>query len=331
MIGNHKTKTLAVTTLGAAIIGLLALNGGAIAARFTETPERPATLSAVPDAPASATAVVPGARLGLTIPSAPQVAPETLVNLPAPRALPSHRPIELQTHDLSAFGLACGAVLSAVPVEAGMVEISVKAPCKPEQFFQIRQGDMLFSDMTSALGHFETRVPALQAHVVIDLMFEDGDILNTQVSVPEADQFDRVVLQWEGDSGLQIHALEFGADYGDKGHVSAASPRDPSVAMRAVGGFLSELGARDLQYTQRAEVYSFPSGRMGRNGLVRLSVEAEVTAQNCGKTVEAQSMQITAGVGSSPVDISLTMPECAAVGDFLVLKNLLRDLKIAQK
>lgn len=326
MFGNQKVKTLALTALGAALIGVLALNGGAIAARFSETPEpQTARLSALPAVPA------PTDSLGLALPAAPATAPAALVNLPMPRALPDHAPVEVKTRALSAFGLECGATLNLEPAAAGMVALAVEAPCKPEQFFQIRQGDMLFSDMTSALGHFETHVPALQSDVMIEVLFEDGDSLRAAVAVPEADQFDRVLLQWEGEAGLQIHALEFGADYGDKGHVSAASPRDPSVAMRAMGGFLSELGARDLQHTQRAEVYSFPSGRMGRSGLVRLSVEAEVTESNCATTVAAKTMQITAGAATSPVDISLTMPECEAVGDFLVLKNLLRDLKIAQR
>ena len=70
---------------------------------------------------------------------------------------------------------------------------------------------------------------------------------------------------------------------------------------------------------------------MDREGDVELSVEAEVTQNNCDRDVEAQTIQISAGGKPLVQDLVLAMPGCDATGDFLVLKNLVNDLKIARK
>lgn len=86
----------------------------------------------------------------------------------------------------------------------------------------------------------------------------------------------------------------------------------------------------DLE-ARRAEVYTFPSGEAGRHGDVALSVEAEITAQNCNTTYQAQTIELR-GAGEPRIrDFELVMPGCETEGEFLVLQTLLEDLKIAQK
>ena len=79
-----------------------------------------------------------------------------------------------------------------------------------------------------------------------------------------------------------------------------------------------------------AEVYTFPSGTALADGEVRLSVEVEVMAGNCGKDIEAQALQKHGTARMQVRELTLEMPDCDAVGDYLVLKNLLDDLNIAR-
>ena len=79
------------------------------------------------------------------------------------------------------------------------------------------------------------------------------------------------------------------------------------------------------------EVYTFPTGTTSRDGSVALSVEAEVTAENCGRDVAAQSIQIDPASTLIAIDLTMTMPKCDAVGEFLVLKNMFKDLTLAAK
>jgi hypothetical protein len=66
-----------------------------------------------------------------------------------------------------------------------------------------------------------------------------------------------------------------------------------------------------------------------RDGTVHVSVEAEVTAFNCATDVSGQTIQRQGDGSMRPVSVTVAMPDCDAIGEFLVLKNLLRDLKIA--
>lgn len=142
--------------------------------------------------------------------------------------------------------------------------------------------------------------------------------------------YDRAAVQWKGDAGLQLHAREFGAAYFEPGHVWAENSGDLGTAARGEGGFLIRLGDAQAPEALLAEIYSFPSGTARQDGAVALTVEAEVTAQNCDRAVEAQTLEIREGSGLRVRDLVVEMPDCAATGDFLVLKNLVEDLNIAR-
>ena len=66
----------------------------------------------------------------------------------------------------------------------------------------------------------------------------------------------------------------------------------------------------------------------GRDGAIRISIETEITTANCGREMRAESLQ-PGSDGYEPVELTLFVPGCEALGDILVLKNVLRDMKIA--
>ena len=57
-------------------------------------------------------------------------------------------------------------------------------------------------------------------------------------------------------------------------------------------------------------------------------MEAAVTATTCGRELLGQTLQTAAGTVKVS-DMSLAMPDCDAVGDYLVLKNIVPDMTIA--
>ncbi len=89
------------------------------------------------------------------------------------------------------------------------------------------------------------------------------------------------------------------------------------------------LGNPAVSAAQTAQVYTFPTKLAKQGGDIELSVEIEVTAANCGKDIEAQSLQTMPNSAPEVHSLDLAMPDCDAIGDFLVLKNLLNDLKVA--
>ena len=223
--------------------------------------------------------------------------------------------------------LGCNVISKAVPAGKAMVELTIDAPCNPNERVAIHHTGMIFTETTDENGFLALDVPAMTAAAVFVAEFDSGRGGVATAQVPGLKDFDRVALQWKGVSGFQIHAREYGAAYGSAGHVwsgHATSEREN------VSGFMTRLGDAGTLYPNLVEVYTFPSGQADQSGTVSLTVEAEVTDVNCGRDIAAQSIELRAGGTLKTQDLVLSMPDCSAKGDFLVLNNLVDDLKIAE-
>ncbi|QQA42893.1 hypothetical protein [Pelagovum pacificum] len=231
----------------------------------------------------------------------------------------------------AAAPMTCDSTLDASVGTAALVTLSLNAPCHPNEQLTMHHQGMLFSVITDGAGQAEVVVPALSDNAVFIAAFDEGTGAVATAQVPALVNYDRAVLQWQGDTGLQIHALEFGAGYDDPGHVWQAAARNAESGIAGEGGFLVRLGDPRGNEPLMAEVYSFPTATVRREGVVELTVEAEITPDNCGREIAAQSIQIGPDHDPDALDLTMSMPECDAVGDFLVLKNMLTDLTLASR
>ena len=223
--------------------------------------------------------------------------------------------------------LGCAVTATATPGPMASVDLAVSAPCSGNERLTIHHSGMMFTDVTDQNGQLSVTVPALTVRAVFIIAFSDGKGSVALTNVPDLYSYDRVVLQWGGNSGFQIHAREFGAAYGENGHVWSGM----TTATLGNGGSVTRLGDPDTLAPQLAEIYTFPSGTSKRSGTVALSVEAEVTAENCGRDISAQSLELHSSQALRSRDLVLSVPNCAAIGDFLVLNNLVQDLTIAAR
>jgi hypothetical protein len=96
---------------------------------------------------------------------------------------------------------------------------------------------------------------------------------------------------------------------------------------------MMQLGDATQLVPRLAEIYSFQRNQgeaPAAAGDIEISVEAEITEINCGREIAAQSLRVVAGRIQTR-DLVLNMPDCTASGDFLVLNNLVENLKIAAR
>ena len=208
------------------------------------------------------------------------------------------------------------------------VRLVVSAPCLPNERVTLHHHGMIFTAVTDAAGRLDLSVPALAERAVFIAAFANGKGAVATAEVPDLADYDRVVVQWSGAGGFQIHAREFGAGYGEPGHVwHGAAPRGDGA-----GGMVQRLGDAGTLAPQLAEIYSFPRAAADSGGQIALSVEAEVSAANCGRDVAAQLLELRGpGARLRTRDLVLSVPNCTAIGDFLVLNNIVDDLKIAAR
>lgn len=275
--------------------------------------EAPVEISRIELTSAPALPLMPGA---VDLPDAP-VTRVVARDMAVPENLPSEE---------RAPSFSCEAAMTATLRAAAVVRLDLEAACRPNARFTLHHNGMMVSVLTDADGRARIDMPALSQSAVFIAAFEDGNGALATAQVDDLVLYDRFVVQWRGDAqSLRLHALEYGADFGLPGHVWSSAGHDEAE------GFVMRLGDDVPGPALRAEIYTFPTVGATREGTVALRLEAEVTKDNCGRDLEAQGIS-TQGVGVAlrVQDIVLPMPDCTALGEYLVLKSLFNDLNIAQ-
>ncbi|MBO9473188.1 translocase [Shimia sp. R10_1] len=239
-------------------------------------------------------------------------------------------PVGLLPNEEQIPALGCGPELRAEPSAAALVSLQLIAPCHPNERVLIEHEDLAFHAEVSREGSAELIVPALSETAVFAATFANGDGAVASARIDALPLYDRVVMQWRGEAGPELHAREFGAFYGESGHVWREAPRNVSALVGGNAGFLLSLGAAGGPQSAQAEIYTFPSGISSSQGEIQISIEAAVTEANCDQEVRLTSLGLTRGEVSVRHELEIQMPDCTAVGEFLVLKNLVQNLTIAQ-
>lgn len=233
-------------------------------------------------------------------------------------------PITEET-ELSALGLPCGITVSATALPAAMVALDVMAPCRADATVTINHSGLEIVSTTDALGLLTLDIPAFETPAFFSVTFADGIEETVLVGLPDLRDFDRIGLSWQGNMGLELHAMEFGAAFGDQGHVWQEAPAGPEVAIAGDGGFLTMVETGN----SFAQIYTLPRATLREGDQVRLSIDAPVTQANCTRNVMARTLRAEGGGPVDVTELTFTVPSCDAVGDVLVLQNLLDDLRLA--
>lgn len=269
------------------------------------------------------TSAMPELDLDLLLPDAEK--PATAQNLPAP-VPPKQSDTAPET-----VAMVCDLDARAAAQPAAMVALSLTAACLPNAEVTIHHNGMYFTETLNEAGKLALTVPALSENAVFMVSYGDDQGVIAHTKVDDIARYKRVVLQWEGNAGFELHAREFGADYGAQGHVWRATDRGVDGLIKGQGGHVMALGARYVAEPAMAEVYTFPASLALRPGLIDLSIEAQVTADNCATRIDAETLEMRGTDGLRTRSVSMDVPDCAAQGDYLVLNNPLEDLKLAAR
>lgn len=225
----------------------------------------------------------------------------------------------------------CEIVAYAKATVAAMVDLTLDASCMRNERVTVHHNGMMFTESTNAEGQLNLTMPALVDQAKFVFAFSNGEGAVAETHVEDMDQFDRVVVQWKGSAGLQLHAREFGAKDGTEGHVWSGARRDIIKALDDKVGFISVHGDTEAADPLLAEVYSFPVNTSPNFRGIDLTIEAKITKDNCDLEVNAQSLHVFSGDDVKTNELTIAAPGCEAVGNFLVLNNLLQDTIVAHK
>lgn len=255
--------------------------------------------------PKPATAEAPALAM---LPEPPAPAPDPA---PAPAALPQAE--------------ACPVTLELMAEPQAMIGLTLLAPCHPNERVVLQHAGLAVTGLTTATGALFTSLPALQPQAEVTTIFADGTRTSAALDIPEAATVRRFGIQWQAEDAFQLQAFEGGASWGEAGNVSARTPRASGLALPADQGFVTALGDASAPAPLLAEVYTFPADSRVAAEVV---IEAAVTEATCGREIFGQTLTATGGKAATE-DLTLAMPDCDGVGDYLVLNNLALPTNIA--
>ena len=238
------------------------------------------------------------------------------------RGLPARASLQLPT-ELEVPRFDCQVQTKLTPVQSGFVTLHVDAPCHENETLTLHHAGIIISEQLDAEGTLSTILPALTETVTVIVSFDTGGGAEVTTYVPDLNAVEHVVLQWDRSPVFSLHAREFGAGYGDEGHVWVGATVNPTR-----NGYLVRIGNADVPNPQIVEVYSYHREDRDTAGRISLSVEAEVTVANCGQSVHAQSVERRHAMPMRTRDLQFQMPDCGDIGTFLVLNNIMDDLTI---
>ncbi|MEO5619516.1 MAG: hypothetical protein ABIQ85_01240 [Cypionkella sp.] len=219
----------------------------------------------------------------------------------------------------------CAPTLDLAAEENAMIGLTLVATCHPNERVVLKHAGLALSAKTTLTGALFTDLPALEQSASVEVMFKDGSSVTANIEVPDASNLRRFGVQWQAQDAFQLHGFENGAAYGAAGDVNGANPHLPAAGLPTRDGFLNILGDSTTEAPLLAEVYTYPADPAAKPEVV---IEAAVTETTCGREMLGETIASTGGKVTK-ADLTVAMPDCDAIGDYLVLNNLVPEMNIA--
>ncbi|UWQ21909.1 hypothetical protein [Jannaschia sp. W003] len=256
-------------------------------------------------------------RAAAALPPAPAVREAAVA--PAPRAV---APVSLSAPVPDAAGIVrmtaaiCDVAVEAAPIAAATVELSIRAACDPGARLEVSHDGIAITAALDAGGRAVLEMPALSEAPRYAVAVDGHDPVEVRHAPLDLPGYARAMLVMDAAAGLELHAFERGAAWGERGHVGPLSPGIRPHALSGRGGFLQELGTAATG-GRMAMIYTAPADLP-----VELSVDAVVTEANCGRDIEATAIRAVPGAAPRATPIRVAMPGCDAVGEVVMLGAL---------
>jgi len=242
--------------------------------------------------------------------------------LPKVAAAPAAEPT---VQALSGDSTNCPVSLDLVAAPKAMIDVTLLAPCAAGERIVLRHGGLAITGKTTLTGALFVSLPAMEEDSTVSALMPDGKEVVQHINLPDLPIYRRIAVQWLDKDSFQLNAFEDGAVFGGKGHISANYLGSSLAGIPSKSGYMTLLGDSNVALPMLAEVYTYP---IDLSVPVDITIEVGVTKATCNRELLGELL-LSEGGTHSATDLTLATPECDAIGDVLVLNNLLSDLKLA--
>ena len=124
--------------------------------------------------------------------------------------------------------------------------LRIGTPCRADQVIRFGYGDATLVRKLDGAGRLELTLDLFAGTASpIAIVFEDGSSRELPARATDLDKLEKIALIWRAPVDLDLHAFEYGATFGQPGHVWAQAPlsaqaaREQTASNRRGRGFLS--------------------------------------------------------------------------------------------
>lgn len=217
----------------------------------------------------------------------------------------------------------CSIIMDLLQDDHAMIGVTLLAPCLPNTDVLISHAGLVFSAKTIASGSLFLSLPALTEEAKVAVKFSTGETAEASITIPEVKSIRRFAVQWPENDGFSLHAYEGNAGFDDLGHIWAENLATPLPGKMQETGYLTALGDPSTNLPMLAQIYTYPT-----KATAEVIVEAAVTANTCGFDLMGDAISSVGGV-LEKTEMTVAMPDCTAIGEFVQLPDLSPDLILA--
>ncbi len=219
----------------------------------------------------------------------------------------------------------CRINLRATTKPTARVKLQIMAPCHPETIVTIEHAGLRFRERLDKDGTLAVIIPAFVQFSKFDITLRDGLRATTGAYIVGLSSLNRTGFSAAGAINAILRAHDSSTP---GGIISRAQPRTYKHALLSGGGYLTILGDSTLPNPQIAQIYTHPNN--DNQKLVRLEILANRNKSNCAGGIDLQTARHSPILGPSKRHIRVNLTDCDTENGSLVLKNLLKDMRMAQ-
>lgn len=176
----------------------------------------------------------------------------------------------------------CGdPTITVLPLPGGRSQFSITDACRARQTVTFNYAGVPFQQVLDAAGRLDFILDCFAGDgTPVQIAFQDGSVFSRNAVARDMKRVSKISVLWSAEVNLDLHAFEYAAALGKRGHVWAGAPSSPDLA-RQNGraeergqGFMSHVSS-GLNGESKLEVYTFWHHRRQPRGVVRLALDYE--------------------------------------------------------
>lgn len=223
--------------------------------------------------------------------------------------------------------LDCTVKLSAQSLRSARVRLNITAPCHSNKVATIAHAGLQFNEYVNDNGNIEITIPVLLDPATIEVSFSDGIKKSITTQTKDLSKVTRTGIAWSGHNTLNMQVHETANNPEKNQHLSLANKRTADQSYFLGGGYLTTLGNPDIPNGKRIHIYT---SDVTQNRYVGFQLHMKKQGLACQNDLSLRTIHYAPSTGIQIAKKSTTIDHCKAHSGNIVLKNMLKDMIVAQ-